>query len=295
MKLTYDILWFEDQFSALRPSITRLSRFITSKGLIPNIEERTSITVDEIYRLGERLEKHNPYDIIIFDFDMGSGSPDGIEIARALRANIYTDMVFYSGKKPDEIDQIVFENRIQGVFVIHKPDLYNSISPLVEDHIKRISSLNGARGMLMSEWSEIELDLRDFLINKVRGLDDETRLSAEKSILRRLVKQTSERLKKLQNAPDVYDVISDSMRCDFSIIRRSLHSLHKEHSFFGEDSQVQQMQGERNLLAHNKQSLNEDGSLRLTNPKGESRDYDIAEFERLRKSLIDLKHKVDQL
>lgn len=295
MKLTYDILWFEDQFDALRPSINRLSRFITSKGLTPNIEERTSITLDEIYQLGERLEKHNPYDIIIFDFEMRSGTPNGVEIAQALRANIYTDMVFYSGKKPDEIDKIVFDNRIQGVFVIHKTDFFNNISPLVEDHIKRISSLNGARGMLMSEWSEIELDLRGLLINKVRGLDEAARLSEEKSIIRRLVRQTSDRLKKLQGDPDIYDVISDSMRCDFSIIRRSLDSLHKEEQFFGEDSQVQKMQGERNLLAHNKQSLNEDGSLRLTNPKGESRDYDIAEFERLRKSLIDLKRKVDQL
>ena len=295
MKLTYDILWLEDQFSELAPTVNRLQNFIESKGLIPNIEKRSSITQDEIYDLGDRLENNNPYDILIFDFDMGRDNPTGVDIAHTLRANIYTDMVFYSGKKPDEINKIVFDSNIQGVFVIHKPSFFDQISPLIADHIKKISSLNGARGMIMSEWSEIEIDLRNHLVDKLHSLDPDTRESHEQKIINRLTKQASGRLKSFNKDPDLYSLLMSSMQCDFSIIRRSLKALHNEGSIFDDDNHVHQMQDERNLLAHNKQELQEDGILTICDPKGREKNYNIEEFKALRKRLISLREKISEL
>ena len=292
MKLSYDILWFEDQFKALEPSIKRLSESVSKKGLILNIEEKTSITSKEIYELGDRLDKNNPYDIVIFDFDMGKDALTGVDIAKKLRANIYTDMVLYSGKKPDEINQIVFNEKLQGVFIIHRPAFFDEIFPIIDDHIKKISSLNGARGMVMSEWSEIEFDLRKYLVESVKSLDNSERQKHEKKIRKRLIDQTSNRLKKLQNAPDIYDLVVDSLQCDFSIIRRSLKSIKEDTSIFDEGKDIHLVQKERNSLAHNKQDLQEDGSLLLTSPKGEKKYYNLVEFERLRNSLIELKDKL---
>ena len=294
MKLSYDVLWFEDQFETLQPNINRLSKFVERKGFVLNIEKRTSITHEEIYKLGDKLDKSNPYDIIIFDFDMGRGVSTGVDIAHKLRANIYTDMVLYSGGEPEGIDQIVFDKRLQGVFVIHKTGFFDNISPIINDHIKKISSLNGARGMVMSEWSKIEIDLRKYLVESVKSLDGSERQKHEKKILKRLIDQTSVRLTKLEKHPCIYDLVEDSIQCDFSIIRRSLKTLKdNETSIFDDCKDIHLVQKERNLLAHNKQDLQEDGSLLLTTPKGEEKRYDLVEFERLRNSLIELKNKLE--
>ncbi len=295
MKLTYDILWFEDQFEQLQPSINRLVRFVESQGLVPNIEKRNSITEDDIYELGDRLENSNPYDLIICDFDMGKASLNGVEIAVKLRANVYTDMVFYSGKIPDDINQLVFDNSIQGVFVIHKPNFYAEISPLIKDHIKKLSSLNGARGMIMSEWSEIELALRGYLSHTVSTLEEEARLKQEKKILARLIEQTKRRLKTLEKTTDVSSLLSNSMQCDFSIIRRSLISLFDEVELFKNDAEIHRMQDERNLLAHNKQQLLDNGSLLVNAPNGQEKVYNIEEFKTLRISLINLHSQLSKI
>lgn len=295
MKLTYDILWFEDQFQALQPTINRLTRFIESQGLIPNIEKRNSISEEDIYVLGDRLEKNNPYELIICDFDMGNSSLSGIEIAIKLRANIYTDMVFYSGKIPETISQEVFDNSIQGVFVIHKPHFYEEISPLISDHIKKLSSLNGARGMIMSEWSEIELNLRNYLSTTIQGLDLDDRTYQEGALLKRLTRQTKERLKNLEKPGDVYNLINNSMVCDFSIIRRSLTSIFDGVELFQDDSVVHKMQNERNILAHNKQKVLEDGSLLIDAPNGHEKVYNIGEFKVLREKLIKLHKQLSEV
>lgn len=292
MKLTYEILWFEDQFDTMRPSINRLCEAITNKGLIPIINEKTSISHEEIYELADRLEKSNPYDLIIFDYDMGNNNPSGANIAKQLRANIYTDMVFYSGGNPSQIDEIIYKQKIQGVFVIHKSNFFNEISPLVTDHIKKISSLNGARGMIMSEWSEIEISLRSFLTDKLGNLDDSEGKIHKKKILDRLLKQISSRKEKIQNATDIIELIKDPMICDFSIIRRSLSKIDETTDIYKDNCDLHNFQNERNILAHNRHEINSDGSISIYHPKGESK-YNHTEFESLRKRLIELKKMIN--
>lgn len=291
MKLTYDILWFEDQFNAIRPTIDRLCGAISNKGLIPKIHERNSISSNEIYELADTLDKNNPYDLIIFDYDMGASAPSGVEIAKELRANIYTDMVFYSGKNPSQIDEIVFKQKIQGVFVIHKPNFFNEIFPLISDHIKKISSLNGARGMIMSEWSEIELSLRTQLSKKLNELDEPEKQKHLSKIGERLLRQITDKKGRVENASDILALIEDPFLCDFSIIRRSLGKIDTGSDLYKDDAELHKFQSERNILAHNKHAVNDDGSISIRHPKGENI-YHHGEFERLRKALIELKQLI---
>lgn len=296
MKLTYDILWFEDQFSAVGNGIRRLENFIAGKGLKLKIDRRESISEEDIHKLEERLEIYNPYDLMILDYDMGSDSLDGPEIARTLRKSIYTDMVFYSGGSPNKISKIIYEEKIQGVYIVHKTKLFDDISPLVADNIKKISSLNGARGMIMSEWSQIELQLRKFIVEHIRSLSDEERCKHEKEVFNRLLEKAKERLKFIEkyDSSEVYELLADSLKSEFDIIRRSLIGL-IDTSVFNHDNVFHQMQRERNLLAHNEHEVNHDGSLSVIDPKGNETTYNISEFQELRKRLIHLHHNVSEL
>lgn len=293
MKLTYDVLWFEDQFEAISRSVERLEGFIREKGLIPVFEKRESISEDEIYELSDKLEKNNPYDLVIFDFEMGDGYLDGIEIAKILRSNIYTDMVFYSGKKPDELSDMVYEKGIQGVYVVHKMNLIEDLEPLINDQIKKISSLNGARGLVMSESSQIDIELRNSVLEVISGLSDEELKSVENSIRDRLHRKLGERSKAV--ASDSIDgIIKNTMILDNDTLRKTCKDVFSSTTVFNEGGKYQATQRERNFLAHNPHEKLECGDILVKGHSSERR-YNHNEFSRVRRELIELKSLLSQI
>ncbi len=293
MKLTYNILWFEDQFDAITPSVDRLEGFIRDEGLIPVLEKRNGITEEEIYKISDKLERNNPYDLVIFDFDMGEGSLDGIEIAKILRTNIYTDMVFYSGKKPDEISELVYKNGVQGVYIAHKLNLIDEVEPLIQDQIKKISSLNGARGLVMSESSQIDIDLRNKVINVVKGFSREELDTITKKIKERLSSKLNERGKKLEEL-EVYDIIFSTMLMDNDTLRKTCKDIYTSSTIFNEGGKYQVTQQERNFLAHNPHELLDNGDI-LVKGLNKNRTYNHSEFSRVRKELIELKSLINEI
>ncbi|UPR26399.1 hypothetical protein ITG08_06600 [Vibrio cyclitrophicus] len=293
MKLTYDVLWFEDQFDAIAPSVERLEGFIRDEGLIPVFEKRNGITEDEIYDIADKLDKNNPYDLVIFDFDMGDESLNGIDIAKILRTNIYTDMVFYSGKKPDEISELVYRNGIQGVYIAHKLNLIDDVEPLIQDQIKKISSLNGARGLLMSESSQIDMDLRNKAISFLSDLSDDGLSKVESDIRDRLIVKLAGRegeIKKL----DLDKIISNTMIMDNDTLRKTCKDIFSGSTLFNEGGKYQVTQQERNFLAHNPHEVLENGDILVKGIRKE-RNYNHGEFSRVRKELIELKSLLNEI
>ncbi|HCG9874915.1 TPA: hypothetical protein NJ716_001881 [Vibrio parahaemolyticus] len=293
MKLTYDILWFEDQFEVIAPSVSRLEGFIRDQGLIPVFEKRSGITEDEIYTLADKLEKNNPYDLVIFDFDMGDGSLDGIEIAKILRTNIYTDMVFYSGKKPDEINELVYKNGIQGVYIAHKLNLIDDVEPLIQDQIKKISSLNGARGLLMSESSQIDIDLRSKIIGVIHALENDDLSKIDQEIRNRLTNKIQDRGEKIKGL-DIDKIISNTMIMDNDTLRKTCKDIFSSSTLFNEGGKYQVTQQERNFLAHNPHEVLENGDI-LVKGITKEKSYNHGEFSRVRKELIELKSLLNEI
>lgn len=293
MKLTYDILWFEDQFEAIGPSVARLEGFVRDEGLVPVIEKRSGISEIEIYELADKLDRNNPYDLVIFDFDMGDESLNGIDIAKVLRTNIYTDMVFYSGKKPDEVSELVYKNGIQGVYIAHKLNLIDDVEPLIQDQIKKISSLNGARGLMMSESSQIDIDLRNKIISVVNLLEEEPLSKLDRDIRSRLSIKLNNREDQVKEL-DIRDIISSTMIMDNDTLRKTCKDIFTSSTIFNEGGKYQITQQERNFLAHNPHEILDNGDILVKGIKKEIC-YNHAEFSRVRKELIELKSLLNEI
>ena len=118
MKLTYKLLWFDDDPSMVQASERSLKRKMRDKGFNLEIENRTDISDQAIVKLGDDLAKYNPYDIIVFDHDLGKCH--GTDIAKSLRMNIFTDMVYYSAASIDILRKAIYEANVDGVFLINK-------------------------------------------------------------------------------------------------------------------------------------------------------------------------------
>lgn len=289
MKLTYDVLWFEDQFDALKTTVSRFENSIKRKGLIPNIVKKDKISKADVYLLQEKLEKSNPYDLIIFDFDMGATSMDGIEIAQILRTSIYTDMVFYSGKKPAELKKMIFDAGIEGVFTAYKNKLIDDVKPIIEDQIKKYSSLNGARGLIMSESSDFDIQLR----RKISEHIDSISVEDSKIFLEKIKTRLTEKLglaSKAISSKSAKEIILSSIIMDSDTLRKTCKDI-IDKEFFSEGGDFQKMQQERNFLAHNPHELMDNGDIQVINGK-RNKTYNHQEFQRVRKDLIEVKKKI---
>lgn len=299
MKLSYRILWFDDQFKYVEKPIKRLESYILKHGFEPSIDRKNGITEDEIDELSESLSTYNPYDIIFFDYDLGRNSETGLSIASKLRNRIYTDLIFYSGKEPDTLRKMLYEEKVDGVFIVHREHFYDDVALIVDDHIKRMSDINNIRGVTMSAMSGVDNDMRNLFSSKVKELDACQKESLLADIKRRLNEKIDKQLKKIDGLDDVCEAALDHLITDFEAVRILMKSLYKKeergHEVLNEKSKLYAMQKERNNLAHQKDEYTDDGKLILHGRLGETTEYNFDEFRRIRSELLAIQTQLNSL
>jgi hypothetical protein len=297
MKLEYKILWFEDQFLEVKGDVDRLESLVAEFGFVPDFVHKDKVSAAEIEELADRLQNYNPYDLIIFDYDLGGDSENGLNIASHLRSKIYTDMIFYSGKKPIELRKLLFDQEVDGVFIVHRPDFYDEITPIIEDHIKKMSDINNVRGVMMSETSAMDNNLRELLKNKLVDLGKEEKDQALSNLQGRLKKHFDKKIKQVDSLSSAEEAFADHFLTSFDNVRVALKDLYKTtpklEALIQDNSIVHQVQQERNKLAHQNEELTNDGRMLLHGPK-ESREYNFEEFQRIRHELLEAHSNIKQ-
>jgi hypothetical protein len=292
MKLEYKVLWFEDQFSEVEGDVERLEALVREYGFIPEFDHRDRISEQEIETLALSLEEYNPYDLIIFDYDLGGDSANGLNIAAHLRNKIYTDMIFYSGQIPQQLRKYLFDKEVDGVFIVHRDFFYDDIEPIVEDHIKKLSDLNNIRGVVMAVTSEIDQSIRDLLVEKVSSkLNADQKEELLIQTKKKLHKSLKSRIKKVEEIDSIEKLTSSFTNhniFDFNRVRLTYLSTSEdgsqESTIFSDGSNLHQVINERNKLAHEKAVIN-DGKLILKLASGNEK-YDQEQFTKVRNLLL---------
>src|ERR1035437_7129713 len=95
MDMQYRILWFDDQCEDLVGQQKMIETNLTSIGFSLKVFWVNSFTDKDIQPIINQLKKHNPYDLIMVDYDLGQGS-GGEHLLKKLRFVSSGDMVFYS-------------------------------------------------------------------------------------------------------------------------------------------------------------------------------------------------------
>ena len=115
MKLEYRILWFEDDHESVQDVVDALRGLLRGQGfeLVCDWGEcNASIMTDTV----ERLRNYNPYDLMVFDYDLGSGLT-GEELAQTLRSRIWTEILYYSANRgAEDLSHGMNARRVEGVF-----------------------------------------------------------------------------------------------------------------------------------------------------------------------------------
>ena len=292
MKINYKALWIEDQFEYIQPQIDDIEKMLKKNGFIFEMDKKTSLSDDDLVKLGDKLSQYNPYDIIIFDYDLGKETKKGNEIASELRQSIFTDMIFYSGKAAGELRQFLFKSRVEGVFTVNREKFAEEAWPIIEDQIKRICDINNMRGIILDEMSDIDLRMRELYNKKYADLPYEEKERQVKKIRGKL-EENQDSIKaqvKNVNSETLPEMMKNPLKTDFNMVRIRLKELYDDDELLGEKGKLKKNQDIRNQFAHNMATY--DKKNRTVSLHGIPKAYTFDNFKDIRKELIDISNQI---
>ncbi len=288
MKIKYKALWIEDNFADIEAAIRILQKKFNEDGFIFDIERKSGINLEHIAALQSKLAGYNPYDIILFDFDLGEDSISGDQIASHLRASVFTDMIFYSGSSTDRLRKLLFDSKVDGVYIANRTNLVEETWPIFEDSIKRVFDLNNMRGVLLDEMSNADMLMREKLVNVVKRLSHKEFLAVLGKYVEHLEKRQKEITDHKNSVKEIESLLGalvDPRLTEFDFIRRRLWALTKD-DIFKDGKQIHRNQMLRNKFAHSIAKLDEEtGKMGLDRHQ---ETYGHKEFANIRKDLIQL-------
>jgi len=127
----------------------------------------------DLEQLSRRQENFHEFDLVVVDWDL-DGEEKGDEVARRVRRRFgFTNIVFYSGKKPDELRDKVKEKAIDGVYCVHRRDLIQRLTELIDDIVAGLSRLDAMRGLAISTVSQCDGRLKDLIRSIFDSADGE--------------------------------------------------------------------------------------------------------------------------
>ena len=244
MNIEYQILWVDDSPDWVASIEDSIRSHLEGKGYDPKIELKQSVdTVD--------TSKLTHVDLIIIDYQLPGANGDKL-INRIRDKEYLTEIVFYSE------GTVALPGHVNGVYVSPRNEVDEFIKKVIDETIKKAQDITLIRGFIIAEAIDVENILEECMA-KVFG--DKRELFSEKVI---------------NVKPPVYDAYK---KCGF--VKEIVSDLKKRVKDSGEGSkQFKQLKDieniektmkkltsevfdPRNILAHSRRKVNDDGSTTL--------------------------------
>ena len=286
MKLEYRILWFEDDHESVQDVIDALRGLLREQGfeLVCDWGVCNAATMTGTV---ERLQNYNPYDLMVFDYDLGSGLT-GEELAQTLRSKIWTEILYYSANRiSDELSRGMSDRKVEGVFCAVRQNLEERIWRLVESQIKRICDLNNMRGIVLDSMSSVDTAIRTLFSKMYQELTAENKSSTTRKLVKKL-KERADQAKDFAEgifADTVATSIFDHRHVDFQMVRQRLSHM---HACFKDTAPMTALQDLRNKLAHQPSRFNaQDNVIELIDQRtGKVEKFTYDRFKEIREQLL---------
>jgi hypothetical protein len=195
MRLDFNVLWVDDQPDRVKAQIDAIVRQMQAEGFLFNptlcnsIEEVRTLIADNVFT--------DEIDLILVDWDLGSGATGQDAIATTRQAIPYKDVVFYSAMKPaEELRQLAFDSRLEGIYCASRENLVEEVMGVFESLVKKVLDLDHTRGIVMGATSDIDNMVSQCLV-EIHGRCDEKEAAA---ILAEAVDYVDKRIAKLSES-----------------------------------------------------------------------------------------------
>lgn len=276
MRLTFNILWFEDTPEIIDGIEVPVKEYLEKQGYYLNRVNilKDSTGLDEIIQ--DVNEKKLDVDLILMDYNLAGGEKGDTLIETIRKGELLTDIVFYSEHRG-------FREKIgslDGVYTTDREDLEDKITKVTRHILKKALDLTNLRGLVMAETSELEEMMRQIILTSLeKGVlisPGEIRRDIKKRLKRRLKGRNRDLEKLVVDGDEPGKPFDFAKYLDFDGKSKTLEELFENYgkqikqddkinmidlpydSFDHKAFQAEVIR-KRNNLAHAKESTNQDG------------------------------------
>lgn len=297
MKLDYAILWVDDQPKEVKAEEDALKTKLQRLGFNLKVD-----LIDKFGNIDEQIKsisKNNIYDLILMDSKLGAVGKvciTGAEIAKKFRSqHILTDIIFYSSSSPDELRQLIFNEKVDGVFCYHRNTLVQSTHTFIKNSIRKTLDINGMRGMTVEAVSEFDAILNEIFFNILEKFEDSSSQDLLNKILNKIEEIANTNIKKVnkirESSPIDNSIVINHKAFSSSLKGDILHGILKNYSstdsvYYLCETLKQYSEDvirPRNKMAHAIVEQNEQGQLVI---KADDEVFDDNRFNVLRSKLL---------
>lgn len=286
MKLEYRILWFEDDRESVQDVIDALRGLLRGQGF-ELVCVWGKCNAAAMTGTVERLQNYNPYDLMVFDYDLGSDLT-GEELAQTLRSKIWTEILYYSANRTfEELSHGMSDRRVEGVFCAIRRNLEERLWHIVESQIKRICDLNNMRGIVLDSMSSVDTAIRTLFSQKYEEMTVEDKSSTTGKLVTKMKDRAAQakNFAEVMSAETVATAIFDHRYVDFQMVRQRLSHTHE---CFQDTAPMKGLQDLRNKLAHQPSRFNaQDNVMELIDQRtGTVEKFTYDRFKEIREQLL---------
>ncbi len=272
MSIDYQILWVDDAPDWVESIQDPIKSHLEEKGYDPKIELKQSVADVATDRLTH-------IDLIIIDYQLPGDNGD--ELIKQIRNKEYlTEIVFYSeGTLPST-------GHVNGVYISPRNEVEELIKRVIDETIKKAQDITLVRGFIIAEAIDVENILEECM-TKVFG--DKGELFSEKVISAK---------------PPVYSA-NEKYKFVHEIVRGLIGLPGQENGRLTElkgiddimNKLAKEVFDQRNILAHSKKKINDDGSTTLEGINRETREirFDQEWLSLARKNISKHKENLNKL
>ena len=303
MKITYHILWFEDD-----PQLyfkKRIEDYLEDIGFIPVFDKRVKLPSGEI--------NFKKYNLILLDFHLSNEETTEMILKKINEKDYYSEIIFYSNKVvPGNFIKKNLE-LFEGVFWhFSDDDLAEKVKGVIDLTLKKFQDVNNLRGLVMAETSDLD-KLKKEIFSEYFKLDHEGKEEFQNTIFKLIeesIRGNYKKIKKYQKkrieikeddldeefGKNILNLIEDFIfdfhkkgRC----IKKLIELLNSQNTFNFQDYETRII-NKRNTLAHEPEreenGITYFGDLKFTPEECKNIRKDIREYNtHLTKLLSEIK------
>lgn len=187
MDIKFNLLIVDDEISETDPLYNTIKTKIINMNLMPNIKLSDGMGYKDIV-------KSDNFDLYLIDFSLVSDI-QGPQVIKEIRDNNknLTDIILYSTTNENLYNKIS-ELDLDGVYICQRRDLILKTEKILNKLEKRMLNPLSLRGIVLHNYSDIELLLKELLLKKYRELDEENKKLIREEVLK-MVEDGMERFK----------------------------------------------------------------------------------------------------
>ncbi len=214
MRLSYNILWVENESEWLEPTLEYVKGVLEDNGFELNPTIRSS--EEEIEDLLKDEEPFKNFDLILVDFNLNRGDRGNKIIENIREHKIFTEVIFYS-QDSEGIRQAIKDHWLDGIYCSsrNRSDFEFKFEKVFLTTIKKIQHISTIRGLVLSETSQLDNKIEEIILAFFQNRPKEEANRLKKYIINDLIKssikESSKKADKLDEAISYQDLLDNRL------------------------------------------------------------------------------------